>query len=853
MDDDSQFRRRASSVRASVRAALGARATDDESESDAADETARADDARSDGGGTPSVAVESGRGESPADDVAASSPPDAAALDGLDDFSAAIERCIEGDLTVRVDVPDDPALARHGRLLNELFEEWQTAMRNVDAFADQVSASTRIVADAAAESREESRSVAASVDDIAAGARRQSESVEEVADEMRNLSATIEEVAASADEIRHATDEAVERGDRGKRAAETAIDELAVIGERTDATVERVAELDDHIDDITGIATKISDIAEQTDLLALNASIEAARAGEAGSGFAVVADEVKALAEETQAATADIESTIETVRTRSAATVEDITDTSERLDEGSETIQEALSALDGVVSDLEETNGSLHEISDATDSQAATSQEVVSQADGVGEISDETAALAADAAGSARRQTVSLSEAVTKIDALSDQADHLRDSIDDYRLHAEATDSGQTVVQFWHGMSGDKAAVLESLVDEFNASHDGVRVDTASKGSYRGTFDATLAAARSGTPPTIAQLYEVGTQRALDSGAFTPVESVLPDRASAGELVPEIANYYRHDGALWSMPFNASNPVLYYNADAFERAGLDPDDPPATFDQVTSAAATLKTSGAVDYGATWANYSWFVEQWFAAAGECLFDADNGRSGTARTSNLDGPVGTRVFEWWRDLERNDLLFDPGVEARRDAHEAFLDGRAAMLVDSSSSAASIVRGAADRGFTAEVGRFPAPGSSREGVVVGGASLWVADGVESRKRAAAGEFIAWLTRPEQQRRWHRQTGYFPVHHRTRGLLRDDGWFDEHPGFAVAFDQLVETDDTPATRGARVGPFTTVRTIVSEGLSELFDGRDLDAVLATMDEQVSARLSEYEHSANR
>ncbi|EMA05476.1 methyl-accepting chemotaxis protein [Haloferax denitrificans] len=854
MDDDSHLRSRASSVRATVRAALGSRATDDESESDAANAPAR-DDARSDGGGPPSAAVESGAGESPSadDDATAPAGSNAAALDGLDDFTAAIERCIDGDLTVRVDVPDDPALARHARALNELFEEWQTAMRTVDAFADQVSASTRIVADAAEESREESRSVAGSVDDIAAGARRQSESVEEVADEMRNLSATIEEVAASADEIRHATDEAVARGDRGKRAAETAIDELAAIGERTDATVGRVEELDDRIDDITGIATKISDIAEQTNILALNASIEAARAGEAGSGFAVVADEVKALAEETQAATADIESTIEAVRAQSAATVDDITDTSERLDEGSETIQDALSALDGVVSDLEETNGSLHEISDATDSQAATSQEVVSQADGVGEISDETAALAVDAAGSARRQTVSLSEAVTKIGALSDQADHLQDSIDDYRLHAEATESGQTVVQFWHGMSGDKAEVLESLVDEFNADHDGVRVDTASKGSYRGTFDATLAAARSGTPPTIAQLYEVGTQRALDSGAFTPVESVLPDGASAGELVPEIANYYRHDGALWSMPFNASNPVLYYNADAFERAGLDPDDPPATFDEVTSAAATLKTSGNVDYGATWANYSWFVEQWFAAAGECLFDADNGRSGTARTSHLDGPVGMRVFEWWRDLERNDLLFDPGVEARRDAREAFLDGRAAMLVDSSSSAASVVRGAAERGFTAEVGRFPAPGSSREGVVVGGASLWVADGVESRKRAAAGEFIAWLTRPEQQRRWHRQTGYFPVHRRTRDLLRDDGWFDEHPGFAVAFDQLAETVDTPATRGARVGPFTTVRTIVSEGLSELFDGRDLDAVLATMDEQVSARLSEYENSANR
>lgn len=113
--------------------------------------------------------------------------------------------------------------------------------------------------------------------------------------------------------------------------------------------------------------------------------------------------------------------------------------------------------------------------------------------------------------------------------------------------------------------------------------------------------------------------------------------------------------------------------------------------------------------------------------------------------------------------------------------------------------------------------------------------------------------GEFITWLARPEQQRRWYRRTSYFPVYRRARGLLRDGGWFDKHPGFAVAPDQLAEAGDTLTTRGARVGPFTTVRAIVSESLFKLFDGRDLDTVLAAMDKQVSTRLSEYKHSAGR
>ncbi|WP_396611706.1 extracellular solute-binding protein [Haloferax sp. S1W] len=837
MNDDRYLRKQVSSIRASVQAALGAHTTDDETSAERPDNPTDGDGEPLHDGGVPTdesgVRTDSG-----------------ASLSHLDAFSEAIEQCIEGDLTVRVEVPDDPELARHARLLNQLFDEWQTTIRSVDSFADQVSASTQIVSDAVGDSRSESRTVAESVDDIAAGAQRQSESVEEVADEMRNLSATIEEVAASADEIRHSTDEAVSRGGQGKRAAEEALRELAVISEQTSGTVERVGELDERIDEITGIATQISDIAEQTNILALNASIEAARAGEAGEGFAVVANEVKSLAEETQAATDDIEATLETIRAQSEETVEDITDTSGRLEEGHETIEDALLALDGVVEDLEQTNSSLHEISDATDSQAATSQEVVSQADDVGAISDETATLASDVAGSARRQTVSLSEAMTKINTLSEQADDLQDSIDDYQLHS-TTGAGQTVVQFWHGMTGETALVLESLVEEFNTEHDGVRVETAAKGSYRGTFDATMAAAQSGTPPTIAQLYEVGTQRALDSGAFTPVESVLPDAASVSSLVPELANYYRHDGTLWSMPFNSSNPVLYYNADAFERAGLDPDSPPETFDSLTRMAATAKTNGNAQYGATWANYSWFVEQWFATAGACLFDADNGRSGTARTSNLDGEVATRVFEWWRDLEQNGLLYNSGVEARGAAREAFLDGRAAMLIDSSSSAMSIIQGADERGFTASVGKFPAPGS-RSGVVVGGASLWVADEATDRQQAAAGAFISWLTQPEQQYRWHRHTGYFPVHRQTKTLLRQDGWFDERPGFEVAFEQLAESEDTPATRGARIGPFSTVRTIISEGLSELFAGRELEPVLATMDDQITTRLREYDSATD-
>ncbi|ADQ69415.1 methyl-accepting chemotaxis protein [Halogeometricum borinquense DSM 11551] len=764
-----------------------------------------------------------------------------------EEFTAAVNQFTDGDLSVRVDVPDDPEMAQLAESLNDLFAELHGTMADVDVFAKQVSASTESVVDSVEDSRSASRNVSDSVDDIAEGATQQSESIDEVANEMRNLSATVEEVASSADEIASSTSDAATRGQQARDAAEEAIDGLDAIDEQTQRTVSQVDSLNELIDDITGVVTQISEIAEQTNILALNASIEAARANEAGAGFAVVADEVKSLATETQEATEDIEAAIEEIRAQSEETVEGITEARERVATESETIEEALGSLDEMVEDVQETNASVQEISDATDSQATTAQEVVGQADEVGAISEETAAQATTVVKSARRQTTSLSEAMTNVNALAEQADVLQETLDEYDLGKAETVAGKTIVQFWHAMSGSKAILMESFAEEFNDEHDDIHVHMSPKGNYRGTFDATMAAARSGSPPTVAQLFEIGTKRALDSGVFTPVESVLPAETSTSDLVPSIANYYRDDGTLWSLPFNSSNPVLYYNADAFERAGLDPSNPPETFDDLTQAAEKVVESGAAEYGATWANYSWFIEQWFATAGETLVDASNGRDGTATTANLSSDTGETIFRWWSDLARTGLLFDPGIEARGRAREAFLDGDAAMLVDSSSNTLSVVEGADERGFNASVGKFPAPGT-QEGVVVGGASLWVADDVPAREQEAAGRFLAWLTEPEQQRRWHQQTGYFPVHGDAERMLRRDGWFEEHPEFAVAFEQLNESQDTPATCGARIGPFSTVRTIISEGLSELIEGREVERVLEEMNEQVEYRLSEYD-----
>jgi sn-glycerol 3-phosphate transport system substrate-binding protein len=390
--------------------------------------------------------------------------------------------------------------------------------------------------------------------------------------------------------------------------------------------------------------------------------------------------------------------------------------------------------------------------------------------------------------------------------------------------------------------------LLEELASEFE-SETGIPVEMVSKGSYRGTFTSTIDVLGTDDMPSVAQLFEVGTARALDTGAFLPVDAVIPDEV-VDSLLDPVANYYRHDGRLYSLPFNSSNPVLYVNRDAFAAAGLNPDEPPATLADVATASERLVEAGVVDAGVTWANYSWFVEQWFAEANQPLVDAGNGRRGTPTAANFATDVGYDLFETWWHLERDGLYDNPGIEARGEARSRFLDGRVAMLIDSTSKRTAVVDGAEERGFTVETGYFPVL-DDRHGVVVGGGSLWIPADIPRDEQEAAGEFLAWLAQPAQQVRWHRETGYLPVQEGAVDDLRRAGWFDDNPGYATAVQQLLDTQDSPATRGARIGPFDTVRTLVEEAYVDVTRGRDVESAVDSLDAQVETQLRAYAGSS--
>ncbi len=358
-------------------------------------------------------------------------------------FSDAAKRAQDGDLTATIDasaltITDD----EHEQLVadyNTLVETLAHTVGDVQSFAAEVDGASDDVAVSMTEIDQASGEVATSVEEISSGALQQTGDLQTVAAEMNNLSATVEEIAASADDVAATAEQAAERSRAGRDSSREAIAELDELERGIRETAEAVEQLGTEISAVEEIISVIDGIAEQTNMLALNASIEAARAGDAGDGFAVVAEEVKSLAEETQTYAQEIATQVETVQTSATETVNEVNNMETQVGESVSTIETTLTDFDGIVDQVTDVNSTIQEISRATDEQAHTTQEVVGMVDDVATISQQTASEAETASAAAEEQTAAITNSTKQVRTLSDQATDLQSMLASFTVDINST------------------------------------------------------------------------------------------------------------------------------------------------------------------------------------------------------------------------------------------------------------------------------------------------------------------------------------------------------------------------------------------------------------------------------
>ncbi len=377
-------------------------------------------------------------------------------------------------------------------------------------------------------------------------------------------------------------------------------------------------------------------------------------------------------------------------------------------------------------------------------------------------------------------------------------------------------------------MSGKRIDLLKGMADDFNKSHHGITVEAQYVGSYNETLNKTIAAVKAGDPPHVFQLYEVGTRGMIDGDMIMPIG----DMAKSGEVdwddyVDAVMSYYTIDGKLYSMPFNSSTPILFYNKTLFKKAGLDVNKPPDTWNQVRVMGKKIMDSGAAEAGITWNLHSWYFEQWHAVQNALLADKENGRKGRAGKVILDGEAGVNIVKWWTGLEKDKIYLNAG-RGWSNHRKAFISGQAAMMISSTSDVTQMTKAFNQKGWDLGTGFFPRPDAvPRQGVIIGGGTLWMTKGHPKKELQAAWEFLKWISMPRQQVTWHKGTGYFPIRKGAMKLLEQEGWFNQFPNYKVAFDQLLQTKTCMATSGALIGVFPQLRDAVQSGIEKVYEGK--------------------------
>ncbi len=355
-----------------------------------------------------------------------------------------------------------------------------------------------------------------------------------------------------------------------------------------------------------------------------------------------------------------------------------------------------------------------------------------------------------------------------------------------------AARAADTEISFYFpiAVGGPVANAISRMVDDFERENPGIKVRPIYTGTYKDSIAKALTAHRSGRPPDAAVLFAVDIFTLIDADAIVPFDDLVDakGREWLQEFYPALMSNSRAAGKTWGIPFQRSTILLYWNKQMFREAGLDPEHPPRTWDEMARYAQKLTRRDAKGQVTRWgvqipsSGFPYWLFQGLATGnGAALMNPQGTRT------QFDDPAVVEALQYWVDLSAVHKVHPPGIVEWGATPGQFLDGKAAMIWTTSGNLGNLREKA-----QFELGVAALPGSRQRGSPTGGGNFYIFKKSPPAERRAALRFIQWMVAPERTARWGIDSGYIAVSPQAWQTPAMKQHLAAFPQAAVARDQL-------------------------------------------------------------
>jgi sn-glycerol 3-phosphate transport system substrate-binding protein len=348
-------------------------------------------------------------------------------------------------------------------------------------------------------------------------------------------------------------------------------------------------------------------------------------------------------------------------------------------------------------------------------------------------------------------------------------------------------------------VAGPLATAIDSYVSEFNAANDDVEVEAVFTGNYFENMARAQAAIQAGQPPDVAILLSTDLYTLLGIDGIIPLDDYIASEEGLDidDFFDAFMSNSMADGQIWGIPWQRSTPILYYNKEAFAEVGLDPDKPPATWEELIEYGQKLMVRDGdrvVRWGVEIPATDWLYANFAIQGGRHIGSTEDDPCSVY----LDTPEATQAAEFIRNLQVEHKIMPDGVVQWTTAPADFIGGATAMLYHSTGSLSSIL---SQVQFDVGTAFLPA-GPKGFGANVGGGNFYIMKGIPKEHQDAAWTFIRWMVRPELIGQWGIASGYIAPREAAWEVEPLKSYAEEVPQAIVARDQLqYAVKEFPAT----------------------------------------------------